>query len=318
VNDSQDDGTDDSILKSCHDANLNYDVSKGVATALDYDSLSVFTLLYNYETILNWYAVNFGLDPDEYNGFKIVYAPTEVEGAGGLVRKSKEKTNASYLEGHKVFVINKAGTIELLPLSMNVGIITHEFTHSIIDLKVMQRKKEELSRAGLDNFEALHEGFADFFALVFTSDPKVFTKTVKGHTSREYPVSFNYDDYTDHEKCDGETQYCLGSVIASSLYDVHLNNKDISLMEIARLVYSSFDNIKEKWFAADKIDNADVILSRLHFNGISETHSSFELTDLLNAITAKLPDNGRKKLYCQSYSKWFARIKDNIDECKSL
>jgi hypothetical protein len=182
--------------------------SDGVLIPTDFNSLVMTTNMYQFEKIKGFYD-QFGTNASLTFPRHVLMNAYEIENDG--VQSYKGMDNASYLAGFDVFVIlpyNFAG----IPLSMNGGILAHEWLHSLFFQKLGFKKIEFLSNhETIANFDdspsslkvadgpkqvladkqigvgndfvmaSIDEGVADFFGFLYTNQSDFFKGSIPGN-----------------------------------------------------------------------------------------------------------------------------------------
>ncbi len=155
--------------------NINLAQRDDVFYPADFHSWNIATTYYNFERTYFFYE-GLGLTlaqvtppPD------IFYFPDLYEGEN----RQQEKDNAAFFPLLQAFLILPHDLLQHIPLSMNLGVMAHEYTHNVFDLRVHNRKQVSLindwapysATPGLNLLSALDEGFADLMGTGVTCGP---------------------------------------------------------------------------------------------------------------------------------------------------
>jgi hypothetical protein len=166
----------------------------------DFDSLAMVSVYYQIERSLLFFE-DAGLDASRLVHMETYYRPKftiiEADGAEEIMAD-----NAIYLyatANDRAFYVFPFQQFQWLPLSMNGGVMTHEFSHAVYDALVTEPNRAWIDGGGMStpgvNFVyGLNEGIADVFAVDRTGDPDYMSHSIaKG----AYVSSCNGGGYKD-------------------------------------------------------------------------------------------------------------------------
>lgn len=209
---------------------VNYRLVDGVAVARDYDTLAMFSSLYQFDTVIHSLPQMAGFSVEAMiarNGpIEIFFEPSFTKDKDSLHRETFGKQNASNNYRSNTFSLHRRSSIEAFPLSSSLEVIAHEFGHAVYDHAFIGEVRGDDSHY-MSNFEyrGLNEGFADFFSFTLTGSTNIlhnsFKQVGKSATLRNFStIDFNYDGLSGVEDshCLGNF-YCIGTLFARSLYD---------------------------------------------------------------------------------------------------
>lgn len=249
------DNPDDLFVDKGSSVNIDYSVKDGVAIPSNFTSLEMLSIYYHYEKTFQYWQNNLDLTLESYEKSSLYYNPSVSLTDGDTTVEQTPKLNAAFLPGPRDFLLFKTSDYEEVPLNMNYGVIAHEFGHGIFDI-AFTGKDPSLYKTShtVASYElsGLNEGLADYFSWMVTGKVDEFTASLSGVTSeRSLPVKFTLKDldylYTNEasDVCYGQF-YCLGSIVASALFEIaHLDGMDnLTVGELAR---DSLPLLKNSW-----------------------------------------------------------------------
>lgn len=170
--------------------------STGVYRATTFDSLLVLSALYHFDKIIGFAkSHNLLQAPADQNPLRVgIYG--EIYTSRNKLVPSVKNDNATYVGSADTIVLLPLGLSEGLPMSMNDGILAHEYHHRIFFNQVWVngggRKlwKRYQARYDADNkvaqsrshilLSATDEGLADVFAVAFTGAPDFLAASLTG------------------------------------------------------------------------------------------------------------------------------------------
>lgn len=152
----------------------------GVLIPEDYDSLAMASIYYNIESARFFFIETLGLQIDVVGSLPTYYwaSLTIVDQLG---RETTLLDNAFYMfmTEKRAFFVMPFEQFQWIPMSLNVGIMTHEYTHAVFDVLVLGLSGDGfLSDSGANFLYGLNEGCADFMAVAFTGDPNFMRHSI--------------------------------------------------------------------------------------------------------------------------------------------
>ncbi len=115
-----------------HSPSVNYVESGGVLFPNDFDSWNLVSTYYNFERSV-LYFVSLGASEAELGGSLVYYFPDFVFADQS---RASLKDNAFYYSPIQAFAILPFESLQTVPLSMNQGVVAHEFSHQIFNRRV--------------------------------------------------------------------------------------------------------------------------------------------------------------------------------------
>ncbi len=304
-----------------HPVNFSAFEQGGVLIPENYDSLAMASIYYNIERSFLFFRDELGIDEGILKRLPTYYRPKVVliEGDG---EKMLEKDNAFYMKitnSERAFFVVHHKLFQWIPMSLNGGILTHEYTHYVFDRLVLEKK------AGLtpesDNFLlSINEGTADFMAAVRTGDPHYMSHTIP-------------EGYFEVSRCNGSPSMELSRDISNPerpdytrMMDLWARRTDPSnfcpyeiglmwaamLYEIADALDSS-DQDRPKREALLKV--AGWLLEAIealgpHLSG----QDTFEIWEIMSIFVSKVDASDRETV-CDIIENRYAMHFDEVDGC---
>ncbi|MCP4598996.1 MAG: hypothetical protein GY847_00375 [Proteobacteria bacterium] len=153
----------------------------GVLIPEDFHSLAMVSTYYNLELSRNFFVEELDLPADAMGALPTYYWPklSIIEKNGD---ESEMVDNAFYMymtEKEQAFFIVPFDDFQWIPMSLNTGIITHEYTHAVFDVLVFGLADlAPLTDSGTNFLYGLNEGTADFMAIARTGDPRFIRHSI--------------------------------------------------------------------------------------------------------------------------------------------
>ncbi len=211
----------------------------GVLIPEDFHSLAMVSTYYNMELSRNFFVEDLGLPKDAMGALPTYYWPRLriIEKNGD---ESEMVDNAFYMymtEKEQAFFIVPFNELQWIPMSLNTGVITHEYTHAVFDVLVFGLADLVLlTDSGTNFLYGINEGSADFMAIARTGDPRFIRhsipfglmgslcngtlKDVVRDASKQYSFTWARDNsartLAPHDFC----PYEIGAFFASLLYEI--------------------------------------------------------------------------------------------------
>jgi hypothetical protein len=225
-----------------------YFVNGGVVWPEDWHSLNAATTYFNFEQAWRFFHEYLDIDPNGLESasdlviqYWIDY--TEVDNQGN---RTVGRDNAAWFPPLQSFWIFPFEDLIGIPLSMNPGIIAHEYSHAIFNRLAFLGQEIPVplqawnDNKALNTLKSMDEGFADAFAAEVVQNPNFIATSVpvvgasrKVDELRCYnsttinttdPITgtprptWTLDQYVSDEQHSVYEPYTLGSVIASGLW----------------------------------------------------------------------------------------------------
>jgi hypothetical protein len=264
---------------------LDFIVENDVAVPLNFPSMEILALYYNFErTVLTWQE-DLGLPFDEIGLPRVFYNPSLSVSREGVSTELSIVMNAAYLSGIKDLWFFKTSAKEQVPVKMNLGVVAHEFGHFIFDYRFARLDPEAYETEFVTNdylLSGINEGLADFFSYMVTGNPDEFGKSLPQIADeRNLPVSWTLNTLRNAD-CQGGF-YCAGSILASALYEI-ANSPGQTRMSVGQVVYDALPEFALRW---SEEKNNDIVDQSL-------------------IIVPIIQQSGQAKAtYCAVFKKWF-------------
>jgi hypothetical protein len=159
-------------LESPHSVAFSAFDSGDVLIPEDYDSLAMASIYYNVEKTIAFFEA-IGL-PQEEIGYLPTYYLAEITIIDYDGEESTMVDNAFYMSvssNEKGIFIVPFFNLQWVPMPLNSGILTHEYTHAVYDVVVKEALTyQSISESGLNFLYGINEGCADYMAVARTGD----------------------------------------------------------------------------------------------------------------------------------------------------
>jgi hypothetical protein len=299
--------------------------SGGALVPEDFDSLAMVSIYYQIERSLLFFEDE-GFDSDRLVHMETYYWPkfTIVEADGA---KTLMVDNAFYLYAttkNRAFYVFPYEQFGWLPLSMNGGVMTHEFSHAVYDALVTEPNRAWIDGGGLtpaaSNFVyGLNEGVADVFAVARLGDPDFMSHSIAAGV---YVSSCNGGPYTEI------VRDASAPVPYTAAFDLAARNRppaefcpyDIGMF-VSGAVYAAelrSEGLPEGEGAAPSAETQTVfdgaLLRALDRLGQS-LPPDFELYDLFELFVEELPAGGARDALCTALEEQYAMYYSEITGC---
>ncbi len=297
--------------------------SDGVLIPEDFDSLAMASAYYGLELSM-LFLEDVGMPRDLLVHMETYYWPDLkiIENDG---EEMDMKDNAFYMyiaQNDRGFYIFPYEDFQWLPLSMNAGVMTHEYTHSVFDALVYDPNRGGVTAAmvssGANFLYGLNEGCADSMAVARTGDPDYMEHSIEKNVYvvqcntaireivRDASVPWNYSPAIDSaarlQPTDDFCPYDVGAFFASLLY---------SLAQDIDQVGPGPDDIPSDEARAEV---ARALLGALDDLGQS-LRTDFELYDMFSLLTARLSTQAQRDGFCALLELRYAMYYDLVEGC---
>lgn len=242
---------DEIYLNIGEDVSLDYTVENGVVHPLNFDSMAMLSMYYNFEKVLEFWRDNLNLDLEDFGKRRLFYDPDIAASSAFGSVSGTIKLNAAFLPGVRDFWLFKTSAIEKIPIKMNLAIIAHEFSHGIFDYVFARTDAgfyKTTSETAETQLNGINEGVADYYAWMVTGREREFVESLEQfEKERVLPVSWNSQELIDRGKeiCEGSF-YCKGSVLASALYEVATQDT-FTPVQVGQTLYTAISSFREDW-----------------------------------------------------------------------
>jgi hypothetical protein len=290
----------------------NFVDKAGVLWPSDFHSWGMTTTYYNFEQAFLYYQrIYDGKPTDELKDIKVLYWAGYKDLTNGSELELRD--NAIYFSPIKAFMILPFEKLQKVPLSLNLGVVGHEFAHLVFSKKVFSGASipAPLSSWTLTPFnylKAMDEGFADFHGYGVTC-----ATGSTGSGCKASLLSDSFDDkeqiaardITDPTKCmtaelrsaihnfqpgqflGAGLHYKLGTLIAAALYQASapLGKEDL----IQKALIASLNDENKPGF-------------RQRVNLYLQSPQSFTPELVIETIAAHVTDPDLRKQVCKQLS----------------
>ncbi len=241
------------------DVRGHYVERSGVLWPADFHTWNMVSTYYNFERAYLYFVdVYAGVDPKELRPMRVQYwADVKLNSATSLL------DNALYLSFVKSFVVTPFQTQQLVPFSMNIGVVGHEVAHRVFNFKAL-RDAGVPTALGVWSLQAfnwlksLDEGLADYhgFSVTCGEDAQCRPGFLGDSISDERTVAFrnvakadacmDNDLRTAFQNADqtawvsSPNMYKVGSLVAASLY--FAGEKSGKRQDLQRALIKAYDD----------------------------------------------------------------------------
>lgn len=234
----------------------------GIIHPEDFQSLNLATTYYNFERAHLFFA---GLNVPLYN-LPVQYMATVEAGAGGQFQPITD--NVFWDPLSRQFFIPPFNDLQALPLSMNLGVIAHEYAHAVFTnrfypasagapwlLKKRLAEPEKYARAA-HLAKGIDEGLADVFGAFVSNDPSFMRKSIPELAEErrlDVPdarcATPDMIDALSGDDADFDP-YAIGSVLSAALWQASANAGD-RRNAFARGLVDAMDELGARFQARD-------------------------------------------------------------------
>ena len=239
------------LVSGDHPVWAQYAYRDKVITPSDWESLMMFSFYHHVEEGISYYRV-LGV-PEEALGQLVSHFQVQFSSAfvGGLPLVGK---NAAYTPIDDTFLLFPSFTDNnRIPLIVNEGVVVHELAHAIKhrilhgENRLPIPMRDDWPDAALNAYNSEDEGFADFFATVYSKNNDFISLSIKDeeldrNIALARPFSQELYDAMQEDALSYDP-YPLGSAFASWLYAIGQGDED-KLLSIAQICIETLANIE--------------------------------------------------------------------------
>ncbi len=296
----------------------------GVLWPADFQTWGMTSTFYNFEqSYLYYQKIYDGKPTTELKGMRVLYWAGYKDLSGGV--ELEQRDNAIYYSPVRAFMILPFEKLQKVPLSLNIGVIGHEFAHLVFSKRVYAGASipPPLSGWTLGPFnllKSMDEGFADFHGYGVTC-----TTAASGSGCKDSLLSDSFDDASlvasrsiiDDKRCmsavlraafnnfqpgqwiSGKEMYQVGTLIATSLF-------------LASAPTGKEEVVQKALIASYSDDSAVTPGFKQIIEPLLNTPQSFTIEVMINTIASHITDLDLKKQVCK-------QLRDRLqpDQCPS-
>jgi len=269
-----------------------YTESDGTIIPEDWDSLTLLSYYHHLERAVTYFRDTLGYaDTDA-----MVPLPSYYRLEFGIDQNVVGATdNAAYAPTAHSFLLFDSFFFQQLPLAMNDGVVTHEFSHALFhrvmngDERLPIEYREEWGPGPISHLGSLHEGQADIFAAMMLDEPDFFRFSLPADlVDRDMAVDRTLTEGQLFNLNAGAAQvHEIGAVIAAAVWE--------------------FSEGSGRQRAAELTLQAEVDM-------LPELNGSFDIGDFLGAF-ADAGTPAEKVASCAIFCDRFDVMKDRISTC---
>jgi hypothetical protein len=295
------------------DVRANYVEKDAVLWPADFHTWNMVTTYYNFERAFEYFqGIYDGKNTDALLNARVFYFPIFTQAD---LSPTPINDNALFFSPVQAFAILPFDKLQQVPLSINIGVIGHEYSHRVFNQRVYAGRAlptailtwaSELGGSpGLNVLKSIDEGLADYhaFGLTCLTDPGCTSRFL----STSLPSEFvDERDFALPNKCmlksyreaidtlsasqfSGQgVEYKVGTVLASALYWAGEKAGKRQVLQKALInAYSDSDPAKPGF--------AELINDNL------QTPFNFTLAAVANSIAAHITDPDLQRLTCNEF-----------------
>ncbi len=291
----------------------SYIDKNGVLWPADFHTWNMVSAYHAFERSFEYFqAIYDGKSTDELKNAKVYYFPTFILLEAGPTPQQDNALFFSPIQGFAVLPFDK---LQKVPLSLNQGVIGHEYAHLVFNRRVYNGKAVPdplvrwlglgASTSALNLLKSVDEGLADFHAYGITclselgcnprflshsfsdgiADARDFSKPDKCLSQGDYSAlaSLNIRDF----QAQG-LEYRVGTVLAASLYQA--GNKaggQTSMAVLQKAVLAAYNDPSPGKPGLSQLISTNI-----------ERPQEFKLAAVADAILAHITDENLRKLTC--------------------
>ena len=290
------------------DVRAHYVDRSGVLWPDDFHTWNMVSTYYNFEKSYAYFnAIYDGKDPKELRPMRVFYW-SDVE----LNTSTPMADNILFLSFIKSFVVAPFKKEQLIPLSMNIGVVGHETAHRVFNFKALS--DEGIAPAlGVWTLEAfnllksLDEGLADFhgfsvtcgepagcrpnFLAISLSDSRTvgFRNVGRADACMDEPLRTAFLNFNQQQWIQAPELYKVGNLIAASLYQA--GNKIGKLQILQKSLINAYDDESPTTPGLRQLITKNL-----------NTPRNFTPEAVVDIIAAHVTDPELKKQVCQEFS----------------
>ena len=297
--------------------------SDGVLIPEDFDSLAMASIYYGLELSMLFFE-DVGMPRDLLVHMETYYWPDLkiIEDDG---EEMDMKDNAFYMyiaQNDRGFYVFPYEDFQWLPLSMNAGVMTHEYTHAVFDALVHDPNRGvaigAMTTSGANFLYGLNEGCADSMAVARAGDPDYMEHSIEKEVYvvqcntaireivRDASVAWTYSPAIDSAaRLQPVADFCpydVGAFFASLLYSLATDidqvgpgpddiPSDEARLEVARSLFGALDDLGQS------------------------LRTDFELYDMLSLLNTRLSTQATRDAFCALLESRYAMHYDLVEGC---
>lgn len=293
------------------DVRAHYVDRSGTLWPADFHTWNMVSTYYNFErAYLYFNDIYDGVDPKELRPLRVQYW-ADVE-----LNSPPLTDNILFLSFIKSFVVTPFKNEQLIPLSMNIGVVGHEVAHKVFNFRALSDEgiHPALGTWNLEAFnllKSLDEGLADFhgfsvtcgepagcrpnFLAVSLADSRTvgFRNVGRTDACMDEALRTAFLNFSQSQWVTAPEMYKVGNLIAASLYQA--GNKVGKLGILQKALIQAYDD--EAGTGPERTQGLRQFITK-NLN----TPAKFTPENVVDIIAAHVTDPELKKLVCQEFS----------------
>lgn len=297
----------------------------------DFSSWNLVTTYYNFQQAFDYWRDVVNVPSEELTGSTVYFFP---EFTLKDQSPNAQEDNALFFPPIQGFVVLPFNQLQKVPLSMNPGVIAHEFSHRVFNQRAYAGQSVPqpfnewsglFQTPGLNLLKSIDEGLADYHAVgascqsAYGCDPRFLAASfdASGTNSivdqRDMSLAnkcMTEALWTQYQTYDVDTfssagvQYLLGTVFASALYHAGESQGPASRVELERAVLATYTDTTP---ATPGI--RELITKYL------TTPTGFTLGVVANAFVQHVTDTPLKVELCNQFMDHLQISRDEMPDC---
>lgn len=309
----------------------SYVQQEDVLWPADFHSWNMATTYYNFQQAFDYFQQVVNVPAEQLTDNTVFYFPDFT-----LKDQSPNpvKDNALFFPPIQAFVVLPFEQLQKVPLSMNPGVIAHEFSHRVFNRLAFQGQSVPepfntwagfLQTPALNLLKAMDEGLADYHAVgascqsAYGCDPRFMEASFDNSATepivddRDMSLSnkcltealwTQFQTYDVTRFINAGAQYELGTVLASALYHAGESGGAATRVELERAVVATY---------ADDDPNTHDIRELIASNLTNP--QGFTLAAVANAFVEHVSDTPLKVELCNQFMDHLQIPRDQMPDC---
>jgi hypothetical protein len=290
-----------------------------------FDSLAMASIYYSMELSYLFFKNELALKGRMPKRLPTYYEPT-IETIDNSGVRRKETDNAFYMKisnEERGFFIVPFKQFQWIPMALNGGILTHEYTHYIFDVFVLD-SAESLNQPSSNFMRSVNEATSDFLAVVRTQDPDYMSHSVPAglfvtpecNASRFMELTRDISDPDSTYRNYSAVMDLLARNANSSNYCPY----EIGLF-VAAMLYEISEEIDHSEAEDDPSKKTLIRVGKWWLNALEalggqlRDRSDFELWELFSLFVAEIYQSSEKAAACNIIRTRYAFYIDEVEGC---
>ncbi|MGQ0505617.1 MAG: hypothetical protein ACT4TC_09880 [Myxococcaceae bacterium] len=306
----------------------SYVEKSGVLWPVDFHTWSMVSTYWNFEKAFNYFKGTGVVDMEALSGRNAskVYYFADITFTDRSPKPQRD--NAYFYSVIQGFVLAPFDSLQRLPLSMNMGVIAHEYAHRVFNLRVYKGAAlpryvsdwDGTATPQINLLKAMDEGFADYhaFAASCVSPGGCDTKLFSASLPQSSPEASARDVGLSHCMTDGlrnslntkklsdftaaQQEYQVGTLFATALYEAGLPGNKHSV--VGQALLAAYSDTSQFTLGFAQLAENNLI-----------TQENFTLEAVLNAILTQVTNPDVRTALCDAFQDRLQAVKVDMPAC---